>query len=188
MYLLSSKAQLYRNEYPCSKVVNVDSIEYKKNFTKGKTLSKTNKYKKVKNQVSVTTKDTVFIFKDVFEKSGYRLYSFNVVREDTARHWVLVQQSDDQASSYHLINTKTLKIDILYNIPQIYGDKMICFEDEYTDGGNRIQIWNINEDNITLYKKYDSMKKCFMDLSSVYLNKNALYLKAEAYYKLDITK
>jgi hypothetical protein len=188
LFVLSAKGQLYRNEFPCDKLVRIDSNEYKKNFIKAQNLSKTNKYKKVKNKITIITSDTTIVFKDQFEKDGYRLFSYSVTHEEPKRGWILVQQLDEQKSLYYLINLKTSKIAELLGIPKIYGDKIVCQEEEHTDYGERIQIWQIKDNDIYLYKTYP-VKKCVLyNLTSCFLNKNMLYFMAESYFKLDITK
>ena len=160
----------------CDKTKKIDSIEYKKNFIKAYPLSKTKKYKKNKNRITVATKDTIFIFKDEFEKDGYRATSNSVYGADTIKNWVIIRSSWEQASTYYLVNLKNSTIDTLVGKPQIYKDRIVCVEDEFTDGRERIQIWTITQDKIVLNQTFAPHHCDVYGIYRFFLNNNTLYL------------
>jgi uncharacterized protein YlaI len=175
----------------CDGIIKIDAKEFNAKRIKAKTLLKINTYKKAKNRVLVTTNDTTLVFKDVFDKDGERLYSNSIVAFDTLRNWKLVEYADLITSKFYLVNLKTSKIDTLCGIPKIFGNKMVCFESQYTDGGDIFQIWTIENDKVILNKTYMVHWCEIYGLDKYYLNNNFLYFGDyynEKYYKLDITK
>jgi hypothetical protein len=175
----------------CGRLIKINESEFNSKRIKGKTLLKIKNYKKTKNRVLVTTSDTILTFKDFFDKDGERLYSNSIVGVDTIRNWQLVEYADLITSEFYLVNLKTSKIDTLCGSPEIFGNKMICFEGAYTDGGDVFQIWTIENNNIKLNKKYMLHFCEIYGIDKYYLNKNFLYFGDqfnEKYYKLDITK
>lgn len=185
---LGLHAQHFSNEYPCNKIIRIDSNEWKKKFINGRKLAKTNKYKKEKTKLSILTKDSVFTFKDKYDKFGYLKSKYFAIQEDISKNWVLVEEWHDVYSEFYLINLNTSRIDTLFSVPKIYGKKVICLEPEKTDGANRIQVWNINQNNITLYKVISLKNNCeIYGLWSAFLNNGMLYVQTtEGYYRLNI--
>ncbi len=185
---ISLEAQHFSNEYPCNRIVRIDSNEWKKKFVRGRKLPKTNKYKKEKTKLIILTTDSVITFKDKYDKGGYPDSKYFAIQEDTSKNWVVIEEWHDVYSKFYLIHLKTSRIDTLFSTPKIFGDKIICLEPEKTDGASRIQIWNINQSTITLDKVISLKRKCdIYGLWSAFLNKGMLYIQTTSeYYKLNI--
>lgn len=137
----------------CDKVVEIDTTEYKSNFIKSDLLKSTNRFVKTDGKLTIRTKDSVYTFTDNNEHGDYDPL-FKIAGEDVNRNWIWIEEQDLHTVKYFLINVKTSRIDTLIGPPKIFGNKIICLEEEYTDGPRNVEIYRIKNDKIVLIKNF----------------------------------
>jgi hypothetical protein len=165
----------------------------------GSFFSPSKTIKKIKNAISIQTKDSIFAFKDtVYFHKDY--YSQTVVTdsliymvrgEDTTRNWVLIQGTGNDRSVFHLINTDSNKMYTLIGYPKIFGDFLLCNEIEYENGdGEEIELWEINGCDISLGKTFNPHRSGIYHIYEVYLSGDKIFLSTHTkeYYCIDINK
>ncbi|MBC7426518.1 MAG: hypothetical protein H7321_08275 [Bacteroidia bacterium] len=168
----------YDNEI-YEKVLFIDSFEFYSKMIKPKKLTN-GVFKKINGKIKIPSKDSFFTFKDNLSNENYFEYSF--VGQVKSRNWNFVLGNDYQQSYYYLISENYNKIDSLVGYPLIFGDKIICKEEEYTDCPNYIEIWNINKNSITLNKKFPmSTNLRSINITDLYLKDSLIFIRNKNY-------
>ena len=87
------------------------------------------------------------------DDSATNIFLYAIVGIDKAKGWVLVKESDPQVSHYYLIDQKMHSIDTLIGYPYFLNDKVICIENEQTDGSGPIEVYQILKGRFSLIAK-----------------------------------
>ena len=170
----------------CSKTIQIDSLEFfknKQNFTKIDSISD---FKKVKGVIKISTKDSLFTFRD--NNSDEKFIEYKVVGQENKNKWVLLLEQDYNQDYYYLINQKNNKIVKLVGYPMFFGNKILCQEGSYTDSTGFIEIWNSNKGNLSLVSKFSFNACKICNISDLYLKGNILYIRynSNKYLKLKL--
>jgi hypothetical protein len=139
------------------------------------------------HQISIVSGDRSLLFKDSAQYVGYyRQYFYAGVNRD--KNWVLIKMKEPFHSYYLLINRVTLHIDTLLGYPQVIGNKIICLQSRYQDGGNLIEVWDVIGEVLVLRTKF-SLNRCQLDAYRIALSDaNELLIEAQdnKYFKVEL--
>jgi len=169
-------------------IVAIDSLEFYSNQIKFDTIWEKSNVIKNNGVIKVPLNNKIVEFKDNTNVEYF--FEYSVIGEKNRGKWLLIKGENYNKDYYYIINQKFNKIDTLIGFPVIFNNKIVCVEGVYTDWSEYIEIWNIKNNDIKLYKKF-SLKRMFdIYLNEIYLKKNVLYVKdiKSKYYKININK
>jgi hypothetical protein len=160
----------------CERIVEIDTTEYRSNFVDNDLLKSTNRFVKTDGKLTIRTTGSVYTFIDNNEHGDYDPL-FRVAGEDVNRNWIWIEEQDLHTVKYFLINVKTSHIDTLIGPPKIFGDKIVCLEEGYTDSPRHVEIYRIKTDKIVLIKSF-RLSPCdqLCCVESIYLRGKTIFL------------
>ena len=184
-------------------VMPIDSAEYYSNQTEFDTIwEKSNVVKKngvikislnnwekfieFKDQKFNEYEDDYYENDDVEDDDVDVEVGYYVIGEKKEKNWLLILEGSINTLSYYLINQKLGRYDMLVGFPVIYGNRILCLEEDHTDWEQYIEIWNIKDNNdIYLYKRFSLAKMFNIYVESFYLKDDFLYVKDRDYFNDD---
>jgi hypothetical protein len=165
----------------CDKVVGIDTVEYKTNFIKSDLLHATKHFDKMDGKLTIKTKTRAYTFIDNFEHGDYNPL-YKVAGEEIKKNWIWIEEQSLHTVRYFLINTETSRIDTLIGLPKIFGDKIVCLEEPYTDSPQTVEIYKIKNDKIIQLRKF-KLNPCdkLCCVRTIYLNGKTIFIAANDY-------
>lgn len=180
---------LFWNPGLCKDFIAIDKKDFDSSKISTQTIVQLSKVMKSGHSLKVTCKDTTYLFNDIFSKEldAYHL-TYKLLGTNTNKQWTLVQGTDENRNYFYLVNLTSGKIDTLLGLPIMYDDRVLCLEGAYTDGGNKIEIWEIRKNEIFKIKTMNLHKCEIYDPYQIYLLDNSVYISTTSnnYYRADI--
>lgn len=156
--------------FDCESLIKIDSLDFSKNKKNAVNFLENSELEKENNEIKIQHLNKTF--KDNLNEEFYMEYSII----GKIRNFNLIVGQDYNQNYYYLVSKN--QIDTLVGPPQIFGKIILSIEDAYTDFQEKIEIWEIKEnDKIELSNKF-SLKKCYdYRIIESYLLDNYLFLR-----------
>ena len=133
---------------------------------------------KKKRTIKVKCANKTYKFKDSRNEDEQKYYVAG-----SYKSWIIIKgYLYYHFEQYYMINPKTGEIDSLAGEPLFYDDKILCIEGDNTDGTKMIEVWQIDDDTISLRYSADLKRRRIYDINDFYLFDDTIFLKLEERY------
>lgn len=172
----------------CENLKLTDSISFYKNKIEFENFDSICNLKKVKGKIEIP--NTNIIFKD---SSNSEAFSHSILGKNKKRNWFSIVGSDPMQNYYYLYNKNNNKLDTLIGEPKIFDNKILSFEEQYTDYQEIIQVWDILKNGNIKKKLEFSVKSCKeWRIIDGYIKNDKIFIKCgdfeKKYYTIELNK
>lgn len=191
-FILSCTSNKNETTFNCENLKLTDSINFYKNKFEFETFDSICDLKKINGEIIIP--NTNIIFKDSLDSE---IFHYSVLGKNKKRNWFSIIAQDPLQNFYYLYNNNNNKLDTLIGEPKIFGNKILCIEDAYTDYPEIIQVWEIQKNGNIKKGKEFSIKHCIHNLSinHGYIKDYKLFLECNGnspikreYYYIELNK
>ncbi len=106
--------------------------------------------------------------------------------EGRLRDWVLISCTGYNEEKYYLINEKSGALDTLVGKPNVYGDKILCVEENRTDWNGGLEIWEIDRKSVSCLCEMKLKDYGVFNVDDIYLANDTLSVKYNSFKYLKV--
>lgn len=158
-----------------SRIIKIDSVEFYSKKVNARRMEKPTTIKKEKGIIKIPSGNSTIVLRD--DKRDESFMEYAVIGQNPKNKWVLIKAQDYNQDYYYLVNQVYNKIDTLFDIPQIYGDKFLCGQGGSTDGYPAyVEIWDTQNGKVKRIIKF-KWESYGLDIRKMYLRKDTIFIK-----------